>query len=102
MFFYVHVTGTSDELVVRLIDGYRYRNSQEHKAEVRKNIKRVTAEGGVENKPPGTKKPKRLPDVYLVNKMKFHSVVSSEDLLLEISADNLDEKAHQILQHKIR
>jgi hypothetical protein len=63
----------------------------------------MAAEGNTENTPPvPKKKPKKLPSVYLVNKVKFHSVVSDEDLLLDISAANLDEKAHQILQHKIR
>jgi hypothetical protein len=95
--------GTTDDLIPRLIDGYRYRSSQPRKAEVRRQIKRMSAEEGTERSAPiPKKKPKKLPHVYLVNKAKFHSVVSDEDLQLEISANSLDDKAHQILQHKIR
>jgi hypothetical protein len=60
----------------------------------------MAAEG--EDSLPAPKKPKKLPHVYLVNRLKFYSVVSEEDLNLELSATSLDEKAHRILQHKIR
>jgi hypothetical protein len=99
---FTHISGTNDELVSRLIDGYRYRNSQDQKTEIRKKIKKMTAEGGVETDKPVKKKPKRLPEVYLVNRVKYHSVVSDEDLLIDISPDNIDEKGHQIIQQKIR
>ncbi len=102
-FFLPAIAGTTDELVSRLIDGYRYRSSQPLKAELRRQIKRMAAEGqGETTSPVPKKKPKKLPHVYLVNKVKFHSVVSDDDLNLDISADNMDDKAHQIIQHKIR
>jgi hypothetical protein len=61
----------------------------------------MAAEGKRETALPVLKKPEKLPHVYLVNKVKFHSVVSDVNLNLEIPADNMEEKMHQIIQHKI-
>jgi hypothetical protein len=57
---------------------------------------------GDATQPVPRKKHKKLPNVYLVNKIKYHCEVSDVELLQEITDDNLDERAHQILQHKIR
>jgi hypothetical protein len=74
------------------------------KSRIKEKIKRTTADSeGGQDSPTGPKrKAKKLANVYLVNKVKFHSVVDDEDLEKELSADNLDEKAHQIIMHKIR
>jgi hypothetical protein len=37
-----------------------------------------------------------------VNKLKYHSVATDNELKREITIENLDETMHRILQHKIR
>lgn len=46
---------------------------------------------------------KKLKEVYLVNKKKYHSVASKEELLKEgLCMDDPDEDTHRIIQAKIR
>lgn len=103
MTFRIHISGTRDPLISRLIDGYRHRNFEPTTVKISAQIRRMASDGGGDTAQPIMKKKnKKLPNVYLVNKNKFHCVVSDEELRQEITDDNLDERAHQILQHKIR
>ncbi len=103
MIIFLKPTGTKDDLAYAVMDAYRYRHAQGTKAAVQEKIKRKT-EGGEDGTEEGktTKKPKRLKEVYLVNKVKYHSEVTAEDLKRELRSDDLDEAAHRIIQYKIR
>lgn len=92
-----------DPLALSVMDGYRYRDSLSTKSKIQDKIRKLSAgEPGSSGETPKAKRPKKLPEVYLVNKQKFHSVATEEELQREITEETMDEKAHQIIQFKIR
>jgi len=49
-----------------------------------------------------TDRVRRLKAVYIVNTEKYWAKVDETELNKKVDVDNLDEKAHKILQHRIR
>jgi hypothetical protein len=97
------MSGTKDDLALAVMDGYRYRHGQEIKSAVRDNIKKKReGEDYVEDTAVTKKRQKRMKEVYLVNKVKYHCEVSKEELQHDLRVDDLDETAHRIIQFKIR
>ncbi len=45
---------------------------------------------------------KRLKNMYLVNRVKFFSRATPEELKRDLSLDRMDEDTHRIVQHKVR
>jgi hypothetical protein len=89
-----------DDLAYAIMDGYRYRHGLETKENVKRKLNLGNGEDGGEQQP--KKKPRRLKEVYLVNKEKYHSIVTERELLQEIREDDLNESTHKIIQQKIR
>jgi hypothetical protein len=84
-----------DRLPLQLLDGYRYASSQEFKEQILSGAQKT---GGDAEAPP--KKVRKLQEVYLVNKRKFHSSATEGELVQELST--LTEDGHRIIQCKIR
>lgn len=85
-------------------DGFRYRYSLPLKEKIQQEIAKRRAAGEDIIHP--TKKPKKK-EVYLVNKSKYYSEVTEEELERVVdlgSAQNREEQEdmHRVLQHKIR
>ena len=83
---------------MKIVDDYRYRVGEKKKKVLEA---RIRDEEDQENVVP-RKRSKRQKNVYLVNRNKFWAVVNEATLGEEITDDSMDEKKHQILQHRIR
>ena len=109
--------GMRDGLMAAVQDGFRYRDSLVHKDPkdpIGGVSSRDTAAAAAATTATG--RPKRLKDAYLVNKRKFYSAATDEELqfglYLESSTDELDldkiiescsqDDMHRILQCRIR
>jgi hypothetical protein len=94
-------TPVTDSLPVKIQDGLRYAESLAKKASIQEGIRRAK-EGGEDQDLPAAKK-KKLKEVYLVSKKKFHSVATQAELSSELDPGLLDtEDGHRIIQAKIR
>lgn len=94
--------GVTDNLMLRIVEKYRYKTSITEKRLVLKHkINLMEAEEGDQQEPP-RKRGRRLKHVYLINKTKYWTVVTDEELKKTLDVNHLDEKGHEILQHRIR
>jgi hypothetical protein len=92
-----------DALPIIILDGYRYRNSRKLKSAIDAEIKRKLEAADREGENEIKEKQKRLKNMYLVNKVKFFSSATPEEIRRDLSADGTDEgDTRRILQHRVR
>lgn len=88
-----------DSLPVKIQDGLRYAESLIKKTSIEEGIRRAKSE---HHDSPADKR-KKLKEVYLVNKKKFHSVATQAELSSELDLGLLGtEDGHRIIQARIR
>jgi hypothetical protein len=90
-----------DSLPVKIQDGLRYAESLIKKTSIEEGIRRAKSEGEHQDSPADKKK--KLKEVYLVNRKKFHSVATQAELSSELDLGLLGtEDGHRIIQARIR
>ncbi len=89
-----------DPLPRRVSDKVRYVRAEIEKKRIRSGIHAAGGSGDIE---PPSKKVKRVKEVYLVNKTKYHSTATQEELAGDLEEELTNtEDGHRILQAKIR
>jgi hypothetical protein len=95
-------TGLQDALAATILDAYRYRVSQKKKLAIGAEIKRRVELADGEGEKDFKERQKRIKNMYLVNKLKFFSIATAEELRKDLSTERMDEDTHRILQHRVR
>ena len=96
-------TQVEDRLPEHIQDALRYADSLEKKKRVLEGGASHKQEGEGNHDLPGAKKAKRLKEVYVVNKIKYHSTATADELSSEVDPNELDtEDGHRIIQAIIR
>ncbi len=91
-----------DRLPLHLQDGLRYADTLVKKQSIQEGIGRAKR-AGEDRDSSVPKRVKRLKEVYLVSKVKFHSVATEAELNADMEPHLLDsEDGHRIVQAKIR
>jgi hypothetical protein len=91
--------GMRDGLALSLLDGYRYRCSLIH----REQPPAMTPAAAAAQELRSAAKARKLKEVYLVNKRKYHSLATEEELHRKLDKEEEDmEDIHRILQSRIR
>lgn len=91
--------GNDDKLALQLIHNLRYADSLTYKQKIEEGIGKRRAEGQAT----AQQKKMRQKDVYLVDKDKFYSAATADELARDIAEAELDtEDGHRIVQAKIR
>jgi len=93
----------NDRFHKNIIDGVRYASAEDQKKEVDHEIKkRKTSHQKESIKGPDMKKPGRLQEVYLLNKVKYRSTASETELEEDLTENVINEDWHRITAAKLR